>query len=221
MLDDCTTRFLTSVGPLLSQGRLAAALAQLESNWPEAQLIAFLRHPSSAVTSLAARCLGYLRAPSAAPRLLHLLHHHDPAVCEAAEDGLWHLWMQGASPEQTAELAGAVARIGGGDYGGAERALRELIQADPEFAELHHQLGIALHSAGRADEALEAYHDALLYNPSHFNALVMCGHIQLERDEVHAALDSYEQALAIHPRLPDLERIVADLRADIRRRSVA
>lgn len=221
MLDDCTTRFLTTIGPLISAGNLPAVVAQLDRQWPPERLVEYLECEAPAVVALAARCLGYLGAQAAQPRLLALLRDSNPLVHRAAEDALWHLWMQGPTRAATAALARAVEFLSAADFDAAERHLRLLIGLEPEFAEPYHQLGLLLHSQHQLDEAHDAYHDALLRNPSHFSALLMCGHLELERDQGPAALDCYEQALAIHPHLPDLERIVYEVRADLRRRSVA
>jgi len=62
-----------------------------------------------------------------------------------------------------------------------------------------HNLGAALQSDGRADEAIVHYQRALEYKPDHVPALNNLGTAQAAQGDVPSAVQNYERALAIDP----------------------
>ena len=59
-----------------------------------------------------------------------------------------------------------------GDAQGAEESARRAIEVDPEAPEAHHLLGYAAALHGSYDEALEAYHHALLLDDTFVEAML-------------------------------------------------
>jgi tetratricopeptide (TPR) repeat protein len=129
--------------------------------------------------------------------------------------------MRAGSPDDNARLARAVGQIKQDDLAGAEISLRELVAAEPEFAEARHQHGITLALLERPADAADEYRAALNLNAFHFSAAVSLGHMCVERGELLAALTHYKRALTIHPRLEDIPEAVAMIERALERRAPA
>jgi tetratricopeptide (TPR) repeat protein len=213
--------FLIAVDPLLAAGDLPTALARLRANWPPERLEELTASSLEPVTRLAATCLGLTGGMEYCRRLVALLGHADEQVAVAAEDALWNIWMRAGSAGGSQRLNAAVEYLRKGEFESALEVLDVLIASEPALAEARHQQALALHSLGRHDEAEAAYQAALERNPYHFAAIAGLGHICVERDEYAGALDFYERALKIHPRLAGIREIVPQLEAALHKRDVA
>ncbi len=89
------------------------------------------------------------------------------------------------------------------DFPGAERAFRQALQANPEDAKSHNNLGHALAQQGKLEPAIASFRRALKLNPelaaAHYNlgfALAQQGH-QL------AAIAAFRQAVRLNSEDPD------------------
>lgn len=213
--------FLASVHPLLERGEHAALLSVLSENWPPPTLRALLSAGAPPIRRAAAQCLGLSGAADDAQALASLLGAADAALVRVAEDALWGIWMRSGSPDGNEELARAGAYLRDDEFGAAISALRELTRREPEFAEAHHQLALALHSNGQADEAAQEYRRTVALNPQHYAAWCGLGHLCSEGRDLRGALENYRAALHIHPRLAEIREIVPRIEAALQPRSVA
>ena len=78
-----------------------------------------------------------------------------------------------------------------------EHALTTVPEA--RLAEAWREYGQALHVLKRHAEAVQAYHESLAREPEHVITLMAAGHAELLQEHDEAALDFYEQALALAP----------------------
>lgn len=93
--------------------------------------------------------------------------------------------------------------------------LQDAVEAQPENAEAHYELGNALFDLGRINEARMAYAEAVRLNPEHSGALCNLGLCQRYLGDISGAIESYEQALAIDPDdLTTLRNMTIALQAD-------
>ncbi len=219
--DAVANQFTESVGPLLESGDLPALITLLGQQWPPESLTALLASSPPAVSSGAARCLGLTGSMSCCRHLAGLLGHADQAVAKAAEDALWHIWMQAGSAAARHRLAQAVEHIRAQDYKAAVAVLDALLAAEPTFAEAHHQRAIALCFLEQPEAAAEAYQQVLGLNPHHFAAALGLGHTYVERGDVRRALELYRLALQIHPGLSEIREAVEQIKTALRKRDVA
>jgi Tfp pilus assembly protein PilF/4-amino-4-deoxy-L-arabinose transferase-like glycosyltransferase len=74
-----------------------------------------------------------------------------------------------------------------------------VLSADLMRAITEHNLGAALQTDGRVDEAIEHYRRALEYKPDHAPALNNLGAALASKGDVTQAIDHYERAIAIVP----------------------
>jgi tetratricopeptide (TPR) repeat protein len=59
------------------------------------------------------------------------------------------------------DLSQGVQFVINGQWGDAEKRLREALRFDPTLSEAHYNLGVALRHQGRLDESIAQYHEAL------------------------------------------------------------
>jgi Flp pilus assembly protein TadD len=84
-----------------------------------------------------------------------------------------------------------------GDVAGAERVFREALQSDPDFAEVHANLGLLLDQAQRRDEAECHYRRALELSPDQTQTWLNLGALLATR-KCHAEAEAaYRRALAL------------------------
>ncbi|RMF73862.1 MAG: hypothetical protein D6744_15175 [Planctomycetota bacterium] len=189
--------------------------------WTHEQLLGWLSSSRDDVAAAAAQCIGVTGLQKDTPALAELLHHSSAEVVQAAESALWRLWMRGPDAAATRTLETAIAAIGAQAFSQAVEMLTPLVRRAPEFAEAHHQLGLALHSLDRLDDADAEYVSATALNAHHFAAFAGRGHLAVQRGSLEDALRCYERSVKIHPRQPELQRVIPEIKAALERRSVA
>jgi len=185
----------------------------LATHCPAEILAALLTVTPEELTEAAITALGRRGGPEHCSVLVPLLHCDSDRVAALAEDSLWRLWLRGGSPQATRALAEAIELVQANRLSEALMALDRLALAEPTFAEVHNQRGIALCLLGRLDEAAEAFREALRHNQHHFSAAVSLAHTYAQRGQLRPALRQYRRALQINPRLDGVREIVERLEA--------
>ena len=194
---------------------IPSALTQLlQSHCPAEGLVTLLTSRSDDIMRAAIVTLGLKGSLEHCSLLAHLLEHESREIVQLAEDSLWRIWLCSGTNEGNAKLAHAIGLIQAGSFQRAVGVLEGLITEEPEFAEAHNQLGIALCLLERLDEAAGAFGRVLRYNPHHFGAAVSLGHTYAQRGQLRLALHHYRHALTIHPRLENIMETVERL-ADV------
>ncbi len=207
--------FMNTVGGLLSDHRQQEVLRLLRADWPAEKLVAFLASPDDAVVEVAVVCLGLVGSMEQSRYVALLLRRESAAIIEAAEQSLWQIWMRSGSQWGVGTLRQAIDRMQAGKLEEAFDLLRILTEAEPEYAEPHHQRGLVLALLNRYGQALPAYHQALRLNPYHFAAAEGLGQIYLERGLLRRAYEYYQHALHVHPHLETAREIADGLKIAI------
>jgi tetratricopeptide (TPR) repeat protein len=86
-----------------------------------------------------------------------------------------------------------------GDMTAAERLYREIVKVQPDFAEAHNNLGVALKALDRFDEAVESYRRALAFKPDYGEARNNLARTLRALDRHEEAAEIYRQAVAAAP----------------------
>ncbi|MBI5864995.1 MAG: tetratricopeptide repeat protein [Planctomycetes bacterium] len=221
MNPDIEVRFRRVVEPLVERRDVLGLLFALNQKWTSQDLLELFSSDDPLVVRLALICVGLVGDMGHSRFVAHLLTHEDGAVAAAAENALWNIWMRAGSDDARSELSRAVRLLQGDQPGEALAILESICAREPEYAEVHHQRAIALHTLGRLDEARCEYNAAAALNPQHFAALAALGHICIDRSEFVGALKHYRDAVAIHPNIPDLPELLPKLELMLQQRSVA
>jgi protein O-GlcNAc transferase len=102
-----------------------------------------------------------------------------------------------------ATIAEALALAGqhyqAGQFAAAEQICRQILQTDPTQARALHLLGLLAHRAGRWDEAIVRYQDALRLQPGYVEVYNSLGAALAAAGHLDEALPSFQQALALKP----------------------
>jgi tetratricopeptide (TPR) repeat protein len=92
-----------------------------------------------------------------------------------------------------------------GDARAAQVHFEESLAIDPDNADGHYNLGIALAASDRTSEAMEHYARAIEIDPHHARAINNLGNLLAARGETSRAEQLYQNALSTHPRLSDVQ----------------
>ncbi len=198
--------------PFLERQDRDGLAAALSARWSPECLALLLDHASEPVAHVAVVCLGLIGGMPQAGAVAKLLHRDSITLAEAAEDALWGIWFRAGGPDAQRALRRAVDL---GDRQVPQRAvalLDGLIARQPDFAEAHHQRGLAYSLLGWHEPALRDARRAARLNPLHFAAWACQGNCHAERGEHTEALECYRAALRIHPRLHAVRQSIRELR---------
>ncbi len=178
----------------------------LRRSWSVGQLAELLHGGDSVASWVAAYCLGTVGGAVSVMPLARALHHDDPAIVSAAEDGLWRIWFDEAGVSGRRQLQRAADQIDQSRYSAAHAILEDIIARHPTFAEAYNQRSL-LHYL--EDDFLGAIADCkrtLKFNRCHFGAHAGLGHAYAHLGHYHEALACYKSALDIHPRMEGLRQ---------------
>ncbi len=90
-----------------------------------------------------------------------------------------------------------------GRYEEAERAFERVLQAEPDNADAHLNLGLTCQRLGRLEDAADSFQLALVARPDFAEAHFNRGVVALERGGREVAARSFESALAARPDYPE------------------
>jgi len=121
------------------------------------------------------------------------------------------LWARPGSPSAALLMQQASKALKGGDALTALRILDLAARRWPKVAEIHNRRAIVHYMAGDLNDALKALDEALALEPRHFEALALKGAILQEMKRYREAMEAYEQALLIYPRLPPAKQALREL----------
>ena len=85
----------------------------------------------------------------------------------------------------------------------AEACYRRVLAAQPNYAELHMQLGLALKAQGKLKEAIAAFHRAVAIKPDLAEAQYNLGNALNDNREFDQAAAAFHRAIAIKPEWAD------------------
>lgn len=93
----------------------------------------------------------------------------------------------------------AIRAYQAGRYGEAIERFRQLIQLNPDRAELYTNLGIALRAAGLLSEAIESYGKAVRLDPRSAETYYNLANALKEQERYSEAIDNYKRATEVNP----------------------
>ncbi len=149
-------------------------------------------------------------------RLFAVIQTSDqPARARVAERAIWSIWLETEDADALAIMERGVDAMRESRLEDALAEFDTLVEAAPDFAEAWNKRATVHYMLGNLDESIADVEETLALEPRHFGALSGLGQIQILKRDDAAALDAFEQALAVHPHLANTKGIVEALRRSI------
>lgn len=204
-------QLIETVASMQVDGIRNDVLRALRRDWPADRLVGMLVSADTDLLEAALMTLGLTGGMPHSKYVASLLRHREPAIAEAAERALWHLWMRAGTRWGNDVLRRAVAAIEVGHYAEAFELLDNLTLSEPTFAEGQHQAGLTSSLLGLVDDAINYYRQALRLNPYHFTAAEGLGQIYFEQQHYQRAREYYAYTVQIHPRRTEAQEMLIGL----------
>ena len=204
--------FLEAVSPALACGDADALCRAVAQRWAPADLCPLLGRTRAEVRRAAALTLGLVGGCEVVGALTRCLMDDDEAVHREAENALWSVWFRGGADEAVGHFRAGVQAIAESRYPEALEALHRATEVDPAFTEAHNQAGIAHYLQEEWSLSGAACRRALALMPTHFGALAGLGHGYAHLGEYAKAVEAYERALMVNPRMGGLREACGRLR---------
>lgn len=144
----------------------------------------------------------------------------DARLAHEVEAAIWGIWSH--SDDQVIGLLmsqglGAMQRR---DYRAALGKFDQIVKIAPGFAEGWNKRATVHYLLGNYDQSLSDIEKTLTLEPRHFGALSGRGLVLLELEDQSGALEAFEAALEIHPKLPGASHNAEMLRREIERHEI-
>jgi tetratricopeptide (TPR) repeat protein len=200
------------VEPLLVAKDLPGLLQLLKTRWTKEQLKELLSSHHTDAKKVALLALALVGQTCCITELARQLRDGDPIINELAEHALWSIWFRAGTPEANHQLARGAMAMERHDYDHAIKHFTRAAEMCPDFAEAYNQRAIAQYLLEHYDESIADCRLAVERMPVHFGAFAGMGHCFAHQRKMPEAIESYERALAINPRLECIRETVAHLR---------
>ena len=126
---------------------------------------------------------------------------------------IWRIWSEHSDNDRLSErLKIGIAQMEAGRLRQAEQIFTTIIDADPAFAEAWNKRATVYFLMGAYDRSKRDIAQTILREPRHFGALSGLGLVETHLGNYEAALNAYEQAIALHPYLENYEEITTALK---------
>ena len=139
------------------------------------------------------------------------------AEASGIETRIWEYWLQ-APDDVSARLINEISlAMSGSDLAVALQLSDELVESHPQFAEAWNKRATLHYLMGKNAESVADIRETIALEPRHFGAISGLGLIFLREQNFEAALEAFEQVLAISPASESAQQSVARLRQELGR----
>ena len=126
---------------------------------------------------------------------------------------IWQIWSEHSDNDRLSEnLKLGIVQMEAGRLRQAEQIFTTIIDSDPAFAEAWNKRATVYFLMGAYDRSKRDIAQTILREPRHFGALSGLGLVETHLGNYDAALNAYEQAIALHPYLENYEEITTALK---------
>jgi tetratricopeptide (TPR) repeat protein len=131
------------------------------------------------------------------------------------EAQIWAIWMRSADDEVNRLMEAGNTAMEAGQYEAALAAFNRIVDKAPDFAEGWNKRATVEFLLGDYQASMADIAHTLKLEPRHFGALAGLGQVELALGNKEAALNAFNQALAIDPHLGDVAEMADNLKKEI------
>lgn len=131
------------------------------------------------------------------------------------ETKVWKIWIENGDPRIDALMDRGMNAMSVDDTDTALAAFNQVIRLDDSFAEGFNKRATVEFMRRDFDASVADIERTLALEPRHFGALAGLGQVYLAMNRKAAALKAFEAALAIDPRLENVQRTVNELKQQL------
>lgn len=136
----------------------------------------------------------------------------DDGDAQSIEKKIWSIWMASDSPTAEVLLLQATKAMDDGAPKESLDILNRLIGSYPDFAEAWNKRATLYYLMKRDEDSLRDIDKVLELEPRHFGAIAGKGMILKRQKKYGAALEAFEEALAINPGMEAVKASVKELK---------
>lgn len=144
----------------------------------------------------------------------------DLGVAQGIEIEIWGIWYEHGDQAIEQLMLQSRFAMDRRDFKSALRSINQVIALEPEFAEGWNLRATLYFLMGSYDESLADIKETLAREPRHFGALSGRGLVYSQLEEWELALDSFEAALVVNPRMPGPRINAEAIRKDLEGREI-
>jgi len=134
----------------------------------------------------------------------------------AAENLIWTTWIAHDDQRNTRLMHIGIKAMADRRFGEAVDIFTALIDQAPDYAEAWNKRATVYFIQGKLALSAADVERTLALEPRHFGALSGLGQIELLRGNGDAALQAFENAHAVHPRLAGIDALIRELKQQVR-----
>jgi tetratricopeptide (TPR) repeat protein len=146
------------------------------------------------------------------PQLFEQLRQASPAEARMIEASIWQIWIEAGDPAADALMQLGLQAMHAGNLTGALELFDAVTLQRPDFAEGWNKRATVLYLLGAFEKSAEDVAKVLALEPRHFGALSGLGLINAQLNRTDEAIKAFEQALAVHPQMPNVKANVEALK---------
>ncbi len=144
----------------------------------------------------------------------------DADAAQDVEAAIWHIWVQSDDEVIGMLMAQGVAAMSRRDLRAALGKFDQIVKIAPGFAEGWNKRATVHYLLGDFSGSLHDIARTLKLEPRHFGALSGRGLVLIELEDMKLALESFEAALAVYPKLHGASHNAEALRREIQKHEI-
>lgn len=144
--------------------------------------------------------------------LFDRLKQSDATEARMVEAAIWQIWTEAGDSATDALMQLGLQAMGSGNLTGALELFDAITVQRPDFAEGWNKRATVLYMLGAFEKSAEDVAKVLALEPRHFGALSGLGLINAQLNRTDEAIKAFEQALAVHPQMPNVKANVEALK---------
>ena len=149
-----------------------------------------------------------------------LLMVRDFRAAQGIELSIWGIWIESNDPAVEILMEQGLTAMARRDMRAALGKFDQMVKILPAFAEGWNKRATVYYLLGNFSGSLHDIERTLNLEPRHFGALSGLGLISLAIGEEERALEAFEAALSIHPRMPGTMSHIRELREKLHGRVI-